>query len=280
MICVLASCAREGSPHVCTAIFLDPEGPLPTRSMDPDDNLITDYNLMIFNSLGFLEERLFISSRELQQYRDGIKVKLLKGVPYTILAAANLGYTLPEMNLDEAFAYRFHLAYPDEFTRGIPMSAVVEDQIACDEIHIPLRRLMAKVAIVTDLSRLDPGITMIFREAAVGNCPSSALMFSPSERDGAQSTFASGYFKKMADARATLYLLESLGDNGGPYIELRAEYFSPTLNTKPGGRLIYRIHFDEALRNAHYTINVIPHGDGLSNDDPWLVDRRDLEDGG
>ena len=280
MICVLASCAREGSPLVRTAIFLDPEGALPTRSMDTDDNLITDYNLMIFNSLGFLEEKLFISSREMPQYRDGIKVKLLRGVPYTILAAANLGYALPEMDLAKALSYRFHLAYPDEFTRGIPMSAVMEDVEATDEIHLPLRRLMARVDIITDLSMLDTGIDMIFREAAVGNCPSSALLFSPSERDGAQGTFASGYFKKMTDGKATLYLLESLGDEGGPYIELRAEYFSPTLNTKPGGRLIYRIHFDEAIRNAQYTIHVIPHGDGLSNNDPWLVDRRDLEDGG
>lgn len=280
MICVLASCAREGSPLVRTAIFLDPEGALPTRSMDTDDNLITDYNLMIFNSLGFLEEKLFISSREMPQYRDGIKVKLLRGAPYTILAAANLGYALPEMDLAKALSYRFHLAYPDEFTRGIPMSAVMEDVEATDEIHLPLRRLMARVDIITDLSMLDTGIDMIFREAAVGNCPSSALLFSPSERDGAQGTFASGYFKKMTDGKATLYLLESLGDEGGPYIELRAEYFSPTLNTKPGGRLIYRIHFDEAIRNAQYTIHVIPHGDGLSNNDPWLVDRRDLEDGG
>lgn len=277
MICVLASCAREGSPLVRTAIFLDPEGALPTRSMDPDDNLITDYNLMIFNSLGFLEEKLFISSREMPQYRDGIKVKLLRGVPYTILAAANLGYALPEMDLEKALSYSFHLAYPDEFTRGIPMSAVLEDVEATDEIHLPLRRLMARVDIITDLSMLDTGINMVFREAAVGNCPSSALLFSPSERDGAQGTFASGYFKKMTYGKATLYLLESLGDEGGPYIELRAEYFSPTLNTKPGGRLFYRIHFDEAIRNAHYTIHVIPHGDGLSNDDPWLVDRRDLE---
>lgn len=277
---VLVSCAREVSPLVDTAIFLDPEGTLPTRSMDPDANLVSDYNLMIFNSLGFLEEKLFISSREMQNYTGGIKVKLLKGVHYTILAAANLGYALPAMDLEKALAYRFHLAYPDEFTHGIPMSATLQGVEATDEIHLPLRRLMARVDIITDLSMLDPGIDMIFREASVGNCPSSALLFSPSERDGGQGTFASGYFKKMADDRATLYLLESLGEEGGPYIELRAEYFSPTLNTKPGGRLIYRIHFDEALRNAQYTIHVIPHGDGLSNDDPWLVDRRDLEDGG
>lgn len=285
LICVLVSCERVGAPIVSTALFLYPGVSNPTRSQDPDAYIITDYNLMVFNSLGLLEEKIFVSSRDMEPATEGLRLEmnLLKGAAYTILAAANIGYSLPPMTLEEALRYRCHLAYPDEFSRGIPMSGLVENAVARENgaISVPLQRLMARLDVETDTGGLDHGVTVIFREAAVGACPSSALLFSPSKRDGAATTFYNGYSKKMNDGRATLYLLESLGEERGPYVELKAEYFSDKWHTVPGGRVIYRFYPDggNVRRNSLYTIRVKLKGDGLSADDGWSIDRGDLAEG-
>ena len=130
LLVVLAACSREnGQPLVSLAVILNPQGFCATRAGDPDDTRITDYNLYIFNAFGVLEERVFVPYRSLKLVDGKVQYNttLLRDVPYTILAAANLGYELPFRTLEEARQYRYHMAYPDEFTQGIPMAAFVEE---------------------------------------------------------------------------------------------------------------------------------------------------------
>lgn len=318
-LCILAACSRERRDiPVRTTIYLDP-GPAVTRAIDPDENRITDYNLLIFNAFGMLEEKVFLSSRTIRLIDGKVchYTTLLQDVPYTILAAANLGYELPCRTLEEALAYRYPLAYPDEFTPGIPMAAYrIDAAVGADGVlEIPLERLMAKIELRVDRTALHADIDFTVREVRVGGCPSSARLFGKSKAESAAQVFGNGYLKSGTQVTAlnrdvtvglsapvSVYLLENAQgdllehvttDQGKvftdsryrevcSYIEIKAEYHSPTANTHPGAYLVYRFYLGENLnnfdvmRNVCYRITVQPRGDGLQ-ENSWRVDQSGLE---
>lgn len=315
---VLAACTQEPSPVVLTSIILSAPAPPETRAGDPDDSRITDYNLYLFNSFGMLEERVYVPARSLKLV-DGkarYTTTLLKDAPYTVLAAANLGYELPFRNLEEALSYRYHLAYPDEFSQGLPMAAFLEEvTVGADGcIEVPLERLMARVELSVDRSELLSDIEFKVTEVRVGACPSSVQLVGPSKVNSREETFSLGYGKargQVSDLNLTeaggvsrsvnVYLLENrqgdlldnvLTDNGKvfydgrynevcSYIEIKAEYHSPTRYTLLGKYLIYRFYLGESLnnfdvcRNCWYRVTVKPRGDGLA-EDSWRVDKSGL----
>ena len=121
LIVVVAACTRAELPREVSITLLPPD--ICTRSRDPEESLITDYNILVYNSFGMLEYKAYIPRREYSGGSPSIKARLLRESPYTVLAAANLGYGLNFNSLEEARAYRFHMAYPDEFEAGIPMAA-------------------------------------------------------------------------------------------------------------------------------------------------------------
>ena len=47
-----------------TALILDARSGVPTRSSLPDDRLVSDINLLIYNADGLLEERRYLTSRQ------------------------------------------------------------------------------------------------------------------------------------------------------------------------------------------------------------------------
>ena len=313
-----AACTRGGEqPASLSAIYLFADTP-PTRAFDPDENRITDYNLLIFNVFGLLEEKVFVSSRQLVLENGKVchRTRLLQDVPYTVLAAANLGFELPCRTLQEALSYRYHMAYPDEFTPGMPMAAIYEGTMGSDGIlEVPLQRVMARVELTLDRRALDKDVQFTVREVRVGGCPSSALLFGTSKAESASDIFREGYLKDWRQVAAlnrdvsvglseslSVYLLENAqGDllehvttpqgkvftDGRyqevcSYIELKAEYHSPSANTRPGEYLVYRFYLGESLnnfdvfRNVLYRVTVRPEGDGLQ-EKSWRVDQGGME---
>ena len=294
-------------------------GKVATRASDPDEERITDYNLLLFNAFGILEEKVFVSRREIE-LEDGKvchRTTLLQDVPYTILAAANLGYELPCRTLEEAMAYRFHMVYPDEFTPGMPMATCLENITAGADgiLEVPLERLMAKIELRIDRTALEADIDFTVREVRVGGCPSSVRLFSVSKAESAGQVFGRGYVKDWSQVSelnrdvtlglsgpVSVYLLENAqgdllehvsSDQGKvftdsryrevcSYIEIKAEYHSPSAHTRPGEYLIYRFYLGENLnnfdvfRNVHYRITVRPEGDGLQ-EESWRVDQSGLD---
>ena len=317
---VLAACTQEPSPVILSSIILSAPASAITRAGDPDDSRITDYNLYIFNSFGTLEERVYVPARSLR-LTDG-KVRytttLLKDVPYTLLAAANLGYQLPFQTLEEALSYRYHLAYPDEFSQGIPMAAFLEEVTVGDDgcIEIPLERLMARVELSVDRSELLSDIQFRVMEVRVGACPSSVQLVGPSKVSSREDCFTRGYGKargQVNDLNLTLsggmsrslsvYLLENrqgdlldnvLTDSGKvfydgrynevcSYIELKAEYHSSTLHTPVGQYLIYRFYLGENLNNFDVCRNcwyqvTVKPRGDGLAEDSWRVDKSGLID--
>ena len=279
------SCESEEEPEIVqTTIILE----LPsTRSADPDQYRISDYNLWIFHPNGTLEERRYVSPRELASLGGEAKyrTKLLKGIPYRIYACANLGYELRIDNEAELKAYRYHLAYPDEYSTGLPMASVLEK--ACVEndgetLGLALERLLAKVELSIDRSALDADVSFTVREVSVGGCPSSVTPFSPSKAEHSGQIFNNGFIKNGMQTSPLnrevqvgksesicVYLLENLqgdllenvvSDQGKvfsdsrlaeicSYIRIKAEYSSPDYRTKPGEYLVYRFYLGENRNN-------------------------------
>ena len=312
-----AACTRGQEVDISSSIHLFADTPA-TRAFDPDEDRITDYNLLVFNAFGILEEKVFVPSRQLVLENGKVchRTRLLQDVPYTILAAANLGYELPCQTLQEALSYRYHMAYPDEFTPGMPMAAVFEGTMGSDGVlEVPLQRVMARVELTLDRSALKGDVQFTVREVRVGGCPSSVLLFGTSKAESATDIFREGYLKDWRQVSAlnrdisvgiseplSVYLLENAqGDllehvstpqgkvftdsryqEVCSYIELRAEYHSPRANTRPGEYLVYRFYLGENLnnfdvfRNVLYRVTLRPEGDGLQ-ENSWRVDQGGME---
>ena len=314
VLCWTTACSRPYESDTATCVIvLEAEGTF-TRSVNPDEELISDYNLLIFNCFGILEEKVYVPARQLGAAMGSLShsTTLLRNLPYTLLAAANLGYELPCFTLQDALSYRYPLAYPDEYSRGMPMAAMLENYSpgADAQVMLPLQRLMARVDISIDRSDLDPDVSFSVRELRVGGCPSSARLFGISRVESASQVFAGGFFKAGADTDClngsvsrpvSLYLLENCQgdllehvttDSGKvfrdsayqeicSYVEIKAEYHSESWHTRPDRYLIYRFYLGESLnnfdvrRNTWYRLTVRPEGDGL-REDSWRVDKQNL----
>lgn len=285
-------------------------GSMSTRSADPDESLITDISLMVFDEHGDAEECVW-----LPRGQDRHRIRLVKGKRYTICACANFGYQVYADNISELDEITFHLAYPDEYREGIPMYARTETTVTADgEIRVMLERLMSKISIRMDRSRLSEGVKMDVRSALIGNCPRAAKVFSDNKVADEDGCFPFGFYRNELQTallnydtgdglsrEVSLYMLENmqgrmpshieddsdkiLDSDGLPgrtssYIELELDYTSD-LYVSGSGSLVYRFYLGEdrnsldVRRNTHYHITVTPEDDGLS-EDSWRVDRSAL----
>lgn len=319
MLAVAFSCSRESLPkenaQVCFSLC-PPEAF--TKAQDPDEVLISDYNLLIYNCFGMLEEKVYVSSRAMEpQVQPQHATILLKDVPYIVLAAANLGYELPLMNLKEALSYRFHLAYPDEFGTGMPMAACLWEFTPHGNatVSVPLERLMARIDVNIDRTALDGDVRFEVTDIRIGGCASSALLFGTSKAENKEQIFLQGYLKEghQVDALGkdaapgisepvSLYLLENCqgdllenvdSDSGKvfadatyrdicSFIEIHANYHSDSWETAPGERLIYRFYLGEDRNNFDVVRNclykVTVRPEGSGlSEDSWRVDKGGLK---
>ena len=73
---------------VDTVLVLDPQGGIPTRSALPDDRLVSNINLLVYNAEGLLEERRYYPARQLSvsdgTVRIGTSLLNLLGEGYPI----------------------------------------------------------------------------------------------------------------------------------------------------------------------------------------------------
>ena len=288
------------------------EADVPVRSMSPDEEKITDISLMIFDESGQAEDCVWLTRGSRTCTTD-----LVIDKKYTFCACANFGYQIYASHIEELQDIRYHLAYPDEYREGIPMAAVKEVLITEECIvDIDLQRLMAKISLRMDRSRLDRDVEMNVRSARIGNCPRYVKPFTASKIEDNDDTFPTGYLLndiqtaelnynigEGLSSEVSLYMLENMqGPADGnithdsekvfeqkdkrsevcSYIEMEIEYLSPEKASGEKG-LIYRFYLGEdrnsfdVERNTHYHITVTPENNGL-NDDGWRVDKSGLKD--
>lgn len=307
---VSTSCIRE---YDSVEVEIRFHNALPdVRSEYPDENLITDISLLIFDETGAAEECIFLGNGLLHY-----TTKLVTNKEYRFCACANFGYPVYADHIDELQEITYRAAYPDEYHEGIPMYAE-EEMLICNgtALDISLQRLMAKISIRMDRSLLDKDVEMNIRSARIGNCPRYVTPFRDSRNGNADDSFPLGFSLddvQTADLNfsignglskeVSLFMFENMQgksdvhigkdsekvfDKDDPrkdlcsYIELEIEYMSDVKKSGEEG-LIYRFYLGEdrnsfdVRRNTHYHITVTPENDGLS-EDSWRVDQSDLED--
>ena len=285
-----------------------------SRAYDPDEDKITDISLMIFDETGDAEECIWLPRGEKE-----CTARLIMNKEYTFCACANFGYQVYADHIDELEEIRFHMAYPDEYREGIPMYTCEKVTVTEDpHVTLTLERLMAKISLRMDRSRLSEGVEMNVRSVRIGNCPRSAKVFGQSKAEDEDDCFPTGFARGDLESDAlnisagnglskeiSLYMLENmqgqmdrhivsdmdkvfeeddLRSKTCSYIEMELEYLSYEKYSGPDG-LIYRFYLGEdrnsldVERNCHYHITVAPEDDGLS-EDSWRVDKSGLMDMG
>ena len=288
---------------------------LESRAGDPDEYLVSDISMIIFDESGSAESVLWADDGN-----TAFETRLLVGHRYTICVCANFGYRIHADHIDEIEEMRYYMAYPDEYRKGMPMYAR-EEIILSEEntdIEVSLERLMSKISLHMDRSRLSDDVKMYVRTVRIGNCPRSAAVFSASRVRNEDDCFPSGFVRKDFETDAlntvsanglsgsvSMYMLENMQGQMDThiyedyekifgkedprrktcsYLELEIEYMSEELYSTGKG-LVYRFYLGEDRnnldieRNCHYHITVTPEDDGLS-DDGWRVDKSRLHDYG
>lgn len=286
-----------------------------SKAADPDEHKISDISLMIFDESGAAEECLWSGSGN-----RVFETRLIAGKPYTVCACANFGHQIYAETISELDEIRYYLAYPDDYRQGLPMYAREDISLSEDdqEITIQLERLMAKVSLQMDRSKLSDDVEMYVRSAKIGNCPRSASVFFPNKVENEDECFPVGFYRGDIETEGlnviaegglskniSLYMLENMqgrmdydiSDDDEKtfgtddhrrktcsYIELELEYMSDRFYSSRKG-LIYRFYLGEDRnslnieRNCHYHITVTPEDDGLSYGG-WRVDKTGLNEHG
>lgn len=258
-----------------------------SRAADPDENIICDLTVFIFDENGILEEKKVFGRNELEGKGSfTFRTTLLKEKRYCIYACANIGKEIHAESVSELEDIRCHLAYPDEYREGIPMAGKIENAWIDDgmsEIRLALERIMAKISLRIDRGGLSDDVRMTVISARIGNCPKSARIFCSNSVSGQDECFTTGFTRTESECRIlntnidngisgslTLYMLENMqGEFGGQniqddsekifgtydsrqytcsYIELKIDYESDSYYTS-SHPLIYRFYLGESRNN-------------------------------
>ena len=253
----------------------------PTRSYDPDENRISDVNLLVYDEHGLLEGSHYYSSAG----RDGelCRLPLVAGSRYSFYAIANVRYPFDRPREEELGEYIYHMAYPDEYTRGIPMTGSVKRKLVTggSSVEIPLLRTMAKISVRMDRNALLPGTEVSIKSIEIGACPSAVALFRDSNVKNESEIFNIGFRKSgMASddlnrgsdyglsREVSLYMLENLqGSRFSDY----CSYIEITAEVTTGGEartVSYRFRIGEGAGNYdirrgchyHFTVRLPPDG--------------------
>lgn len=291
MFILFSACDREGTAEV--ELYLEVAG---SKSEDPPGDVVRDVSILVFGSSGLLEESLYF-----EEAPQKVSLGMMSGAEVTLAVCANLGKRVSTLSMEELGDLRYHMAYPDEYSMGMPLTALCSfvPSAGMNRIAVPLEHIMAKISVRIDRRDLDSGVSIKVRSLQIGNCPRSALLFSDNSCRGLGDVFPEGFIKTWGAADGlniddtpgisryvSLYMLEniqgpSLNRNACSYVEIKAEYDSPERHSTPGEYLIYRFYPGESdgdysiRRGANLRFTLHPVGDGLA-ELPWAVDSSAL----
>lgn len=314
LICIAVSCITEISEGERTDIEIRLRvQDTTTKALLPDEEKISDVSLMVFDANGLLEKHSYFNNGQ-----TSCSVNLLRRQMYSIYACINFGYSVKASQIDDLDEITFYMSYPDEYQEGIPMTASIEDIVINDNdvIELVLERLMAKIELRVDRSRLSDGVKMDVTSTKIGNCPKKVTPFSRNRINNEDDCFTVGFRHGDMECTAlnrqdgyglsdplSLFMLENMqgkfSENGissdrekvfkendprrntCSYIELELDYSYQDLATTDQP-LIYRFYLGESLnslnieRNSHYSVIISPEDDGLK-DNGWRVDKTGVE---
>lgn len=290
LIILGSCCQKEGAEYSVRDkiyILIPKQSEYITKTNVPDENLISNINILAFNEDGELTNSKYIKDRELQSSERGIvcDLEVFRAQKTDIVVCCNFGYRIQGIiTMEELRKYRYGIQYPDEFHRGIPMVGFLKEvQPGEGELTVEMERLMSKISIRIDRRKLSKNTKLNISGITVGNSPKSVAILGNSKAENKSDVFKTGYSLDYPEADLlntdnspgvsedlTLYVLENMqGDllKGNKeqkkrlpeninefsevcsYIELKIEYQSDTLISSPNDYLIYRFYLGESNEN-------------------------------
>lgn len=296
-LATVPACIKESTPGEMRPVEIRFETGA-TKSKNPaSEDAVNDVNIFAFNSIsGLMESHVYHDSKTYG--KEPLTMNLLTNISYDIAACLNFGYRVPDIKtVQDLPAFRFYLVYPDDYSTGMPMSAVSRGFVPGKQdgpLIMKAGRMMAKIGLTIDRSALNKDVSMFIEEAEIGNCPKSMTPFASSKPEGKSDIFSKGFFKKGIPAdslnsndgngksgKVSLYMLESLDSGLQPYIQLRVNYVSPETSAGNGKWLYYRFYIGpregdtNIKRNTRYHYTVVPHGTGIDGAPSWNVEFTD-----
>lgn len=323
ILCMLsAACSRTATtPEYGMVSIAFTPGILHTKTYDPEENKISDLNVFIFDENGILEESRYLQHSGLQIDGNTVfcNIRCVLNTELQVFACANVGFRINDINdIDDLNKFRYYMSYPDEYSRGIPMSGSsgkVKVSNEKNSIVVKMERLMSRISVSVDRRALKKNVRFNVRSIRIGGCPKSANMFARSKAEGKGDTFGQGFMKRYAETddlnidetagvsrEVDVYMLENMQGNLLPsakteadkvldlsdalsevcsYIEMKIEYKSDSLYSRPEEYLTYRFYLGDSPsnfdveRNCHYHLTVKPIGAGVP-ESSWRVDKSGL----
>lgn len=279
-----------------------------TTKSPTEDNAVSDINLIAFHN-GIAEYSFW---GEVYEEDVQCRIPLVNGREYSIYALANLGKKLEVESMTEL--EEVYINYSS--SKGLLMSSLLDSIKLSSKstVTMNLCRMMAKISIKIDRSRLSEDVDIEVRKAFIGNSPRYIKAIGENRIETRYDRFEYGYSLSDEECRklntinqggisaeAALYMPENMQgdfpveiaedeekvlDPSDPlaatasYIELWMRYKSSE-HYSTGEDLIYRFYLGEGLedlnveRNCHYHITVSPEDDGLSGSG-WRVDKSGI----
>lgn len=280
LIIIFAGCNKLEHDSEYTEIQIDIDGcSFTTRAFNPREDDINDLTILAYDSYGTLEACEWFEGDEIRHCH----LKLLTNKKYSIFACANFGYKLEISSIQDLRTYKYHLAYPDDYQGGIPMTGETDVIIPEKDsrITINLTRLMAKVSLRIDRRELSDNVEIRVRNVTVGNCPKSVIAFGDSRVEHPDECFSMGFYRDAEECsplneyaeiglskEVSMYMFENLQGKFSDsdiyndeekvfaendprkdictYIELQMDYLSSEKKSIEKG-LIYRFYLGENL---------------------------------
>lgn len=306
MVC-LTGCVRKADimPESSAVKVHISDGAFDTRSNEPQENLVKDLNLMVFDSEGILEDHIWIQRDRTVQENDFIlETSLFRYKEYSFYACTNLGYKVPVGSIEDLQGLKCYIAYPDDYKEGMPMAGKAENVCIegenC-EVRIELERLMAKISLKMDRGGLSENVSMNVVHVRIGNCPKSSKIFSENRIVSNDECFSLGFNRNETECgvlnrragnglsgELSLYMLENLQGSFSStgikhdkdktfsqydirseicsYIELWIDYISPT-HFSTDTPLKYRFYLGEDRNSLDIERNCHYHITVIPEDD-------------
>ena len=188
---IMTGCVQENSVRQGVVSIILDTGFYQSKSIAPDENKLSDINLVVFDEYGRAEAALWTDNIS----EKILNLSLIVGKRYRFVATANFGYRLDIKDASQLNYLTYHLVYPDEYRNGIPMTADtgyinVEDG---EQIKLSFIRLMSKISIQMDRSQLSDDIEMNVTGVRIGNCPKLVSAFAPSSVKNSSDCFPLGF---------------------------------------------------------------------------------------
>ena len=116
---ILCACIKETGKGSCEVTICMRDCFMTSKAAMPEEGKISNINLLIFDSYGRILENIY------RLDSSPVNISLIKDETYTFAALANFGYKVDVTSVDDLESLRYHLAYPDEYREGMPMTSEI-----------------------------------------------------------------------------------------------------------------------------------------------------------